>query len=442
MSAPIRTSRRFDRHVAQLRQRLEADQHLRRIGVDGVLERAEQVGAAGDHRGLSVRFLQQGLRRLESVCRDVFKGLWSHGITSNPAQRPEHFFRRDRNFIDPDADGVVDRVGDRPRGAGQRALADAAGAVLAGAPPHLQEHRLDLRHVEDGRDLVVDQVEVQRHAVHRVVDDLLGQRLADAITWPPICCASAPEAYITVPQSLTMTSLSTCVRPVAVSTSTSAKLAMYGTPVRWRRRPPAHRHRHRHQVALPQQLLDARCGFPGPMIRPSAMSNWSAGSPRPARQVEELLLQLLGGHRHHLGLQEGDRAVGLHAVAHAGVGVHRGDPGDVLRADAQETQRLGAAEHVAGVRAGAGLHRGRIQRDRAVRVEGDLGLHLAAALLLPLGVPAGVKEKPTPRVWCRRRAGPAPGLWRFSFQPMRSAPVSSTAVRLLSGRRPIRARSS
>ena len=56
-------------HVAQRRHRLEADHQLRRVVVDGILERAEQIGAARDHRGPLSVFLQQGLCRLQSVCR-------------------------------------------------------------------------------------------------------------------------------------------------------------------------------------------------------------------------------------------------------------------------------------------------------------------------------------------------------------------------------------
>ncbi len=75
------------------------------------------------------------------------------------------------------------------------------------------------------------------------------------------------------------------------------------------------------------------------------------------------------------------------------IGIHRRDPGDVLRPDTQEAQRFGAAQHVAGVRAGAGLYGWRVQGDRAVRVEGDFGLYLPAALFLPLGMPAGMQGK-------------------------------------------------
>ena len=47
-----------------------------------------------------------------------------------------------------------------------------------------------------------------------------------------------------------------------------------------------------------------------------------------------------------------------------------GDPVDVVRAHAQEAERLGAAEDVAGVGAGAGLDRGGVQRHRAVGIAG------------------------------------------------------------------------
>ena len=68
-------------------------------------------------------------------------------------------------------------------------------------------------------------------------------------------------------------------------------------------------------------------------------------------------------------------------------------PEDIPGADAQEAQRFGAAQDIAGVGARAGLYRRGVQRHAAIRVNGYPDADLAAPGFLPLGVPGGVERK-------------------------------------------------
>ena len=57
---------------------------------------------------------------------------------------------------------------------------NTAGAIFSGAFPYLHQHGIHLGHIQDGRDFIIDPVEVQGHAGLFVVDDLFGQGLAQA----------------------------------------------------------------------------------------------------------------------------------------------------------------------------------------------------------------------------------------------------------------------
>ena len=155
------------------------------------------------------------------------------GRPSAPArQRVEDLLRLRGDLVDAHAGGVVDGVEDGARRAGDGGLPDAAGAVLAGALPDLEQHGLD------GAACRASSASCSRPS--RTIS---GRPVASSYTtssyrvsptdctWAPICCASAPGGNITVPASWTTTRRSTSTLPVSASTATSTNEARYGAPV-------------------------------------------------------------------------------------------------------------------------------------------------------------------------------------------------------------------
>ena len=110
---------------------------------------------------------------LRSVCRGAFAG----GAAAL-LDRLEHAVGRHRQVVEPDADGVGDRVGERRQEGGERAFARLLRAERAMRVVALDDADLDRRRVLDGRHAVVEHVGGEQQAL--VVGGLLAHRLAHA----------------------------------------------------------------------------------------------------------------------------------------------------------------------------------------------------------------------------------------------------------------------
>ena len=87
-------------------------------------------------------------------------------------ERAQHLLGRDRHLVDPDTDGVVDRIGDRRHDRQQRALPDFFGAERSARIRILDELSEHLGHVERRRALVLQH---RRKLVHQGVRELRRQ---------------------------------------------------------------------------------------------------------------------------------------------------------------------------------------------------------------------------------------------------------------------------
>jgi len=107
-------------------------------------------------------------------------------VRSGVIESGAHLGGRHRQFGQAAVDGAVDRVGDRRHRRHDVDFADPLGAVGVGRVRHLDEDRLDHRHVGGDRDPIIEEAGIIEAPV-LVVDVLLVERPAQ-----PMPCATPP----------------------------------------------------------------------------------------------------------------------------------------------------------------------------------------------------------------------------------------------------------
>jgi len=135
------------------------------------------LARVGRRREPAERALRIALARVKPVGADP---RFSLAATVAFAERVQDLLRGDRRFVEADADGVVDRIGDRRDHRVQRAFPGLLRAERTFGVDAFDDDRLEDGSVERGRDLVVEE---RRLLVEAAAEDLL---LADDLAVPHV----------------------------------------------------------------------------------------------------------------------------------------------------------------------------------------------------------------------------------------------------------------
>src|SRR2546427_183648 len=135
--------------------------------------------------------------------RDAPPEPWRPSITDmlTACDRERDLLRRHGQLGEPDAGGVLDRVGEGGRRRHDRRLADTAGAERSGRRRLLHDDGLDVRQVGGGELAIVEQARVHEPALV-VIHQPLGQRHAEALHGPALHLALDAEGVDGFPDVL------------------------------------------------------------------------------------------------------------------------------------------------------------------------------------------------------------------------------------------------